>query len=283
MIDLHVHTTMSDGELTPKEIITLAKKEGIKVIAITDHDTIDGISQAREECIKNGIEFIPGIELSAIDNGKEVHVLGYYIDEKNIEFNEFCNKSIQKRNERNIKFVDLLNRLNVDISMEEIQNSTDSRVISKIHFADCLLKRKNTTYFREAFKKYFNKKEFKCIKGEFPSVEECIKNIKKAGGVAVLAHPKILNHNQQVLEEKIKEYKSFGLDGVECYYTGHTNSEMREYCNLANKYDLFVTGGTDYHGPVVSPVVKLGRGLKDNVHITDYSIIENMRKNVILN
>lgn len=283
MIDLHVHTTMSDGELTPKEIITLAKKEGIKVIAITDHDTIDGISQAREECIKNGIEFIPGIELSAIDNGKEVHVLGYYIDEKNIEFNDFCNKSIQKRNERNIKFVDLLNRLNVDISMEEIQNSTDSRVISKIHFADCLLKRKNTTYFREAFKKYFNKKEFKCIKGEFPSVEECIKNIKKAGGVAVLAHPKILNHNQQVLEEKIKEYKSFGLDGVECYYTGHTNSEMREYCNLANKYDLFVTGGTDYHGPVVSPVVKLGRGLKDNVHITDYSIIENMRKNVILN
>ena len=283
MIDLHVHTTMSDGEFTPKEIITLAKKEGIKVIAITDHDTIDGISQAREECIKNGIEFIPGIELSAIDNGKEVHVLGYYIDEKNIEFNDFCNKSIQKRNERNIKFVDLLNRLNVDISMEEIQNSTDSRVISKIHFADCLLKRKNTTYFREAFKKYFNKKEFKCIKGEFPSVEECIKNIKKAGGVAVLAHPKILNHNQQVLEEKIKEYKSFGLDGVECYYTGHTNSEMREYCNLANKYDLFVTGGTDYHGPVVSPVVKLGRGLKDNVHITDYSIIENMRKNVILN
>ena len=273
MIDLHVHTTMSDGEFTPKEIITLAKKEGIKVIAITDHDTIDGISQAREECIKNGIEFIPGIELSAIDNGKEVHVLGYYIDEKNIEFNDFCNKSIQKRNERNIKFVDLLNRLNVDISMEEIQNSTDSRVISKIHFADCLLKRKNTTYFREAFKKYFNKKEFKCIKGEFPSVEECIKNIKKAGGVAVLAHPKILNHNQQVLEEKIKEYKSFGLDGVECYYTGHTNSEMREYCNLANKYDLFVTGGTDYHGPVVSPVVKLGRGLKDNVHITDYSII----------
>lgn len=283
MIDLHVHTTMSDGEFTPKEIITLAKKEGIKVIAITDHDTIDGISQAREECIKNGIEFIPGIELSAIDNGKEVHVLGYYIDEKNIEFNDFCNKSIQKRNERNIKFVDLLNRLNVDISMEEIQNSTDSRVISKIHFADCLLKRKNTTYFREAFKKYFNKKEFKCIKGEFPSVEECIKNIKKAGGVAVLAHPKILNHNQQVLEEKIKEYKSFGLDGVECYYTGHTNSEMREYCNLANKYDLFVTGGTDYHGPVVSPVVKLGRGLKDNVHITDYSIIENMRKNVVLN
>ena len=167
--------------------------------------------------------------------------------------------------------------------MEEIQNSTDSRVISKIHFANCLLKRKNTTYFREAFKKYFNKKEFKCIKGEFPSVKECIKNIKKAGGVAVLAHPKILNHNQQVLEEKIKEYKSFGLDGVECYYTGHTNSEMREYCNLANKYDLFVTGGTDYHGPVVSPVVKLGRGLKDNVHITDYSIIENMRKNVVLN
>lgn len=282
MIDLHVHTNKSDGELEPKEIIQLAKKEGVKVLAITDHDTTDALKEARIECEKNNIEFIPGIELSSIDNGKEVHILGYYIDENNREFKEFCNESIEKRNKRNEKYIELLNSLNVDISINDIKQVTKSRVISKIHFADCLLKKKYTTYFREAFKKYFSKKQFKDIKADLPSVKECISSIKNAGGIAVLAHPKILNYNNQVLEEKIKEYKDYGLSGIECYYTGHSNSEMGLYKDLAKKNELIVTGGTDYHGPTVSPVVKLGRGFKDNVHMTDYSIVEGMQRRLVL-
>ena len=276
MIDLHVHTNRSDGELEPKEIIQLAKKEGVKVIAITDHDTTDALVEAREECVRNNIEFIPGIELSSIDNGKEVHILGYYIDETSREFKEFCDKSLEKRNKRNEKYIELLNSLNVNVSIDDIKQVTKSRVISKIHFADCLLKKKYTTYFREAFKKYFNKKNFKDIKAEFPSVEDCIKNIKNAGGIAVLAHPKILNYNSEVLESKIKEYKGYGLSGIECYYTGHSNSEVSLYKELSQKYDLITTGGTDYHGPKVSPVVKIGRGVKGNVNVTDYCMVEDM-------
>lgn len=277
MIDLHVHTHMSDGEYAPSEIINLAKKEGVRVVSITDHDTLEGIQEAKTEGEKQGIEIVPGVELSSLDNGKEVHVLGYYIDPNNKDIKELCSYNVRKRNERNNKYIELLNSMNVDISIEDVKKTTPSNVISKLHFAQCLLQKKYTTYFREAFKKYFTKKNFKDVRPDYPSVSETIKHIKNAGGIAVLAHPQILNLRYEVLEEKIREWKNAGLDGIECYYTGHTNIQVKKYNELANKYDLIVTAGTDYHGPTISPVVKLGRGMKDNVHITDYSLIDNMK------
>ncbi len=278
MIDVHIHTNKSDGEYMPTDVIKIAKNNGVKVLSITDHDTFEAINEIKQNIDKLEVELIPGVELSAKDNNKEVHILGYYFDHTNQELKDFCNKSVEKRNKRNEEYIKQFNSLGVNISYQDILKNTTSRVISKLHFANILYKKGYTTYFREAFKKYFNKKVFKDIKADFPSVESAIKVIRQAGGIPVLAHPKILNLNCEVLENKIKEWVGYGLGGIECYYTGHTNSDVHKFLNIANKYNLAITGGTDYHGPIVSPVVKLGTGMKNNVCLHDYELIIKMKQ-----
>ena len=242
MIDLHVHTNKSDGEYAPLKIVKMAKDNNVDVLAITDHDTVDGVLQVSEYAKQLQMELIPGIEISAKDNQKEVHILGYYIDYNSRELKEFCNKNVEQRNIRNRKYVEMFNELGVNITYDEVAQNAKTMVVSKIHFADLLLKKGYTTYFREAFKKYFNKKSFKDIKADSASVIEAIDIIKKAGGIPVLAHPKVLNWSQEVLEDKINMWSEAGLEGIECFYTGHTNSEQKQYLQIAKKYNLVVTG-----------------------------------------
>lgn len=266
MFDLHIHTTASDGELSPEEIVRLAAKNGVTTIAITDHDTISGLDQAIAEGKKLNIKVIPGIELNAhIEKGK-MHILGYNMDYKNIDFSNKMDELKQDRNERNIKFIQEFNKQNVNITLEDVKKYAFGEILAKPHFAQLLLEKNYIKDLEEAYSKYFNIYPMNTIKRKILFPKDAIQIIKKANGIAVLAHPVTLKLDDKQLEQVIQELKSYGLDGIECYNNIHTQKDIVRLTKIAHKYELLITAGSDFHGPTTTPNVELGRGKNNNIY-----------------
>lgn len=268
MIDLHVHTTASDGKYSPREVIKKAKEEGIDVIAITDHDNINGIKEAVLAGKEYEIKVIPGVEMSATFKN-EMHILGYYINYKDKEFLNFTNELIKKRKERNLKYIEYFNSIGIPMTIEDIRNLSDTDVLGKPHFAMYLVNNGYVKDTQEAFDKYFNSDELKKIRKEKFSPKEMIEKIISAGGIPVLAHPKLLYLADDELDNVVKELKEYGLKGIEVYHSEHDEDDVEKYKKLANKYKLIMTCGSDYHGEDRKYNVKLGTGKNNNVNITD--------------
>lgn len=246
LADLHIHTYYSDGLDSPASIVEKANTNNLAAIAITDHDSIAGITEAITAARKlANFQIIPGIELSTTDNGQDIHVLGYFIDYNNHIFTDRLKELRQAKTIRNQLIVDKLNQLGIEITLEEINNkalTADSR-IGRPHIAEVLYEKKLVKSIAEAFHKYLGDKGLAYIETKSISPEEGIDIIKQAGGAVVLAHPGIYNN-----ETLLKRLINYGLDGVEVNHPDHNLQTINTLKNIAKKNSLIITGGSDYHG-----------------------------------
>lgn len=249
--DLHIHTTFSDGDETPEEIVIRAKEVGLKSIAITDHDVVDGIEPAQSQGEKVGVAIIPGVELTTELPKAEVHILGYFIDYKRPELKEILSKIQECRRKRIYKMVEKLKKLGVDIDAEKVFTFASGASPGRPHVAKALVEMGAVSSIRNAFVKYLDWKGPAYVPHYKLSPSEAIKLILDSGGVPVYAHPATSGY-----DEIIPDLLSFGLKGIEVYYPGRSGQEIEYYLNLAKKYNLLVTGGSDYHGAIKR--VKLG-------------------------
>ncbi len=240
--DLHLHTNFSDGKLSPEQIVLKAKCSGLSAIAITDHDTIDGIDPAIKAGKKYNLEVIPGIELSAETNSEEVHILGFYIDWYNQDLRNKIKELVEARRKRIIKMIDKLSDIGIKLEYETMLNNLNPVSIGRPHLASALVENGYVSTISEAFDKFLNNNSPIYIAKQKLYPVEAIKIILKAGGIPVLAHPGYLQQNM------LDELVSFGLMGLEAFHPCLDVQISNYYCELAKKYDLLITGGSDYHG-----------------------------------
>lgn len=239
--DLHIHTTASDGAKTPSEIAEWARGKGAELIAVTDHDTVAGIAEAREAAREAGIAFIPGIEISARSNC-EVHILGYNVDCGDPYFVAAVEEVQAMRKRRNVLIGDKLRAMGITLDLDFGADG-----LGRLHIAQALVKAGYASEVQEAFDKYVGPKGSAFAETRRTSPLEAVKLITAFGGAAVIAHPKKYLHDR-TLEMLINGLKPFGLKGLETYYPKHTKDEEKALCAIADKYGLIRTGGSDYHG-----------------------------------
>lgn len=250
--DLHLHTLFSDGTYTPEELISQVAKSGLAAVAVVDHDTIDGIEPAIEAAKTKNIEVLSGIELTAEYASQEIHILGYLIDYKRKDLKEKLGVLQKNRIERIYRIVEKLRTLRIILKAQDIFEMSKLGTVGRLHVARVMLKEGIVGSIQEAFQKYIGDRCPAYVLGFRFSVREGIKLIKDAGGIPVLAHPYSLGR-----DDLIPEFIDYGLMGLEVYYPEHTQSMINFYLNLAKKYNLLITGGSDSHGNA-KPEVKIG-------------------------
>lgn len=255
--DLHTHSTASDGQYTPSELVGLAKEQGIEVLALTDHDTVDGIGEAIRAGERLGVRVLPGIELSAREY-HTFHILGYGIEPEAPGLEELCRRMKARRDERTNRLLAFLREKGVELTAAEVEDAAGGEIIGRPHFAQAMVRRGYVATNREAFDRYLDTEEYheKVVRGK-PPVKECIAAIRAAGGMASLAHPYQIGIGNDELDGLVRELAGYGLDAIECYYPKYTLEQERFYLHLAEKYGLHVTGGSDFHGEKVKPDVEL--------------------------
>ncbi len=260
LIDLHVHSDCSDGTLSPEEVVRYAKSKGLSAIALTDHDTVLGVTRAMEEGKKVGITVIPGIEFSANYMGKEVHMLGYFINHKQKDLLEKLDTLVENRKKRNLLILQKLKELNMPITFEDLGEGCHlDTVLTRAHFAAALLRKGYVNTRDEAFAKYIGAGKPAYVPREHFTATECIDMIHHAGGLAVLAHPKLYGYNNSEITQILKDLKSKGLDGVECIYCTHSKDEVAHLLQVCTNLKLYATGGSDFHGDN-KPNLDIGSG-----------------------
>ena len=257
--DLHIHSSYSDGVLSPEEIIDLAKKQGIKYISITDHDTI--AAQYISEINNAGVNVIPGIEFSTEYNDLEIHILGYFININNKRLNEAVNRLKISRVERTNKILEKLKEDNIHITIDEIAVDLDSS-IGRGHIANAIVRKGYADNYKEAFLKYLVKGKSAYVKGQKLTYKETLKIINEAGGIAILAHPGKIYRKIEI-ENIIKELKCYGLKGIEVYHPSHSKEQINSFYNLSKKYKLLITGGSDFHGAANKEIFLGSQGINE--------------------
>jgi len=249
--DLHTHSTASDGQYTPAELVRLAKERGVEVLALTDHDTVNGMDEAIAAGEQLGLQVVRGVELSA-DDYLNLHILGYEFS--TAVLTDWLDSLQDGRDDRKYRIRDFLRTKGLEIPLEEVDAEAAGGSVGRPHFARVMLRRGYVATRKEAFDRYLDTPEFQKIeKGTKPSAQECIERIKAAGGKVSLAHPYQIVLNGETLEKLVKRLKDYGLDAIECFYPIHTPEQTVEYSALAKKYGLYITGGSDFHGEKNKP------------------------------
>ncbi len=267
-IDLHIHSTASDGTLSPIEILNLAQKLNLGAIAITDHDTIDGSKEALSFGIPPSVKFLTGVEISAspppsFTCSGSFHILGYDIDLEDIVLNQTLEKLQQARRRRNPRILELLNRLGIELTLSEIQNAFGECQHGRPHIAQLIVKKGYAETIDEVFETYLGRGKPAYVDKYRVSCAKAIEIILNAGGIPVLAHPILLELDKDDrLEDLVITLKEMGLKGIEVYYPEHNPEQISCYTKIANQHNLLITGGTDFHG-VIKPEVKMGTGTGD--------------------
>jgi len=242
-IDLHLHTTCSDGLDTPEDIVKHALLKGYKAISITDHDTVDGVIRGIKIAQGTPLEVIPGIELSSVDGDDDIHILGYYMDIYDAEFKEKIALFAEKRSERAEEIVRSLNRLGLKINIKTVEKIAHGAPIGRPHIAEALLSESQVSTFNEAFYRYIGTNGPAYVP-KFPiSSGKAVALIRKSGGIPVLAHPAVSDRDD-IIEELIE----YGLMGIEAIHPFHSIEKQLYYEQLAAGYGLITTGGSDWHG-----------------------------------
>lgn len=280
LIDLHMHSSYSDGDLSPDELIKECIKNNIKTISITDHDTIEGNKNISLKYKNNDeIKIISGIELSARVSVGTMHILGYDIDINNRVLND---KIPVLKNNSIYHIIGLLTVLkkdyNITFSTEDIKELICSnKNIGRPDLAKLCIKYGYCKSVSDAFDKYLidSYEKIRSI-GKGISYKECIDLITVAGGIPVLAHPKTLKLNDNDLLKLIKNMKEYGLKGIEVYNSIHTKEDIEKYLKIASDLNLLISGGSDYHGEKTKPDIKLGTGKNNNLYIKKLSILSKI-------
>ena len=254
-IDLHIHTTASDGRFSPQQIVDKAARLGLGVVAICDHDTIDGIAPALEAARAwPQPTVIPGVEISTFAPGNEVHILGYFIDYNNPRLKTALAELRNSRQERAQTMIARLKKLNIDINWQQVQQLAGGGAVGRPHIAQVMLEKGYITSFTEAFDKYIGQGGSAYVEREKMTPAEAVEMIVRAKGLPVLAHPFTVTDP----EATVTELKPAGLVGIEAYYKDYSTDEIENLVSMAEKYDLIATGGTDYHGLDDSSEIMLG-------------------------
>lgn len=262
-LDLHSHSTGSDGTYTYEEIINIAINKNLKIISITDHDNINVQKNAIEYCKNKKTKYITGIEIST-EYENMLDVLGYGIDINDIRLNENLKKIQDYRFKRNDLMVEKLNDLGFEINLSEIREVAGSDIIGRPHIARILMNKGYVNTIEEAFNLYLGNSKKAFVPKIKLKPEKAIELITNAGGKAVLAHPKYITKSDDKLNQLIKKFKNFGLWGIEVYYSKHTKSDIERFRNIAIKNDLYITAGSDFHGDN-KPDISLGMEVEDEL------------------
>lgn len=305
MVDLHVHSTCSDGTYTPEELVDYAREKGLRAFALTDHDTVNGLDRAiryAEELRTRAVspvnsslnaadsslpaasvsdalvpqvpEVIPGIELSTEYQGKDIHMVGLFIDYHQPEFARYLEDFIRSRENRNEKMCALLREHGVDITYEALLGEFPGAVITRAHFARYLLSHGYIQSMKEAFDRYVGDHCPCFVPREKVTPAQAVELILGAGGVPVLAHPILYHMSDERLDNLVAELKKIGLVGIEAIYSTYNTAEERQIRGLAAKYGLKISGGSDFHG-ANKPKIDLGTGW-GKLYVPD-EVLENLR------
>ena len=275
VIDLHIHTTFSDGVLKPDEVVVLAESRGLAAIAITDHDTAAGIGEALAKGNENGIEVLSGIEMSTWHGDTSMHILGYCFDQKDSRFNNRLQLLQEGRDTRNARIIENLKQLGIKVDLSELTQYSAYGQTGRPHIARLLVDKGITKTIDLAFKQYLGRGAAAYAERFRFSAHDAIAMIREAGGIAVLAHPASLDPTLRSIPSLLGELRDKGLEGVEVYYPSHSPKAVKALLNMAEEFDLLITGGSDYHGMEKSGS-SAGEWLDKN-HIP-YDLVEALKK-----
>ncbi|MBQ2816993.1 MAG: PHP domain-containing protein [Clostridia bacterium] len=264
-IDLHMHSTASDGQLSPKELMKFAHSLGFKTVALADHDTLAGLPEARKQAMCLNMEFIGACEISA-GGSPEMHILGYGVDEDCDELQALFSRMRKARELRMEQFIHNLNERGVKISYEDVvtEAGNNENAVGRPHLGRALVRLGYASDLRDAFARYLVPGAPTFVTREKVSIEEAIKTINAAKGAPVLAHPALLRQDLKSVEKLVIYMKKLGLVGLECHHPSHDREKACMYRRVANKHGLVITGGSDYHGGQVAigqPLPMPGDGL----------------------
>lgn len=278
-IDLHIHSSASDGTLAPGEILSLAYRLNLGAISITDHDTVLGVKDALQIGIPESIKFITGVEISVTPPAffrfsGSCHILGYFIRLDDPELNRSLKMLQAARESRAPRIIERLEVLGIGLSMDEVLTVSGGGQIGRPHIARAMVNKHLVRSIHEAFDLYLGRGKPAYVDKYRMNCEQAIQIIANAGGIPVLAHPVLLNIRQnEVLEAFIRELKEMGLKGMEVYYPEHSIIHQRFYFDMAKRYELLMTGGSDFHGSL-KPDIQMGTGRGDLC--VPYEVYENL-------
>ncbi len=282
-VDLHAHTTASDGSLLPTTLVQHAHAIGLAALAVTDHDTISGLAEAAAEAGRLGLDFVPGVELSVEDKDGRFHLLGYGFDPN---FPELAEKLVDLRRSRalrNTQMADKMAALGLPVTMDDVRSAAkkhaedgeESEVIARPHFAQALIAKGVVGSVQEAFDKYLASGKPLYQAKEVLTPADAIALLHRAGGLAVMAHPGLIPLSRPALTARVKSLaEDAGMDGIEAYYSQHSAADTRFFLDLAREHHLLVTGGSDFHG-TPKPHVPLGVVVEGKA--APFEILENLR------
>lgn len=274
-IDLHTHSNRSDGTFTPAQVVEQAFDMGLYAVALTDHDTADGLAEARRRANALGsrrpFEFIPGIELSVSYMEKELHIVGLYLDTDSPEFAAALAALQRNRDARNEKMVRIMQRSGIDITLEKLRQDQGDGVLTRANFASYLLHTGVIASIQEGFDKYLDTGKPFYVPRQYMSPASAIELIHSVHGLAVLAHPLLYHFTDSTLDAAVAHLAGLGLDGLETWYSMNTGYDLQRMKKLADKYGLVYSGGSDFHGSN-KPHIKLGRG-RGRLHIPADSLL----------
>ncbi|MBR6311497.1 MAG: PHP domain-containing protein, partial [Oscillospiraceae bacterium] len=274
LIDLHTHSTRSDGSMTPTELVRHAKKCGLAAIALSDHDSVEGVAEAMAEGERIGVEVVPALEFS-VKSATETHILGYFVDIENAELKDALVRANEVRRLRNNRTCDELRKLGFDVTVEEALAIAPGGMIGRAHYARLLVEKGYTKSVREGFDKYMSVGKPAYCEQQALTAKEAIEVTHAAGGLAFCAHLHLIKLPDDELERFLTELKGYGLDGIEGYYTDYDDEMGERYRAMAERLGLAVSGGTDFHAKM-KPHISIGKGL-GNMAIP-YSVLENIKK-----
>lgn len=274
LIDLHTHSNKSDGSMTPTELVAHAAARGLKAIALSDHDTTEGIDEALEAGKKYGVEVVPAIEFS-VASDTETHILGFYIDYKSDLMKNVLESIFRVRRERIKNTCKKLRALGFDVTMEEALKIAPTGIIGRAHFARIMTDKGYISSVREGFDKYLANGRPAYDGTQYLTAKQAVELINDLGGVSFVAHPHLIRLSDPDLRAFLKELKTYGLSGIEGYYNEYTPEMQTYFQSLASELGLAVSGGSDFHAKM-KPHIEIGIG-QGNMEIP-YSVLENIKK-----
>lgn len=275
LIDLHMHTTASDGTDLPSEAVAKAASLGLEAIALTDHDTAAGVAEAAAAGKELGVEVVPGIEVSSDYRDNNIHILGYFIDPEAPALRTVLEWIRTERIARNEYVVNLLADDGFDISVEELRRLYPEAVLGRPHMAELLMRKGYVSSVREGFERYLGEGGKYYLPKRRISMARAVETILGSGGLAVLAHPLQYRYPRGEVTEMIEYAKSLGAAAIECFYSEHSAEDERWLLGIAERYGMGVSGGSDYHGTRKTHI-SMGSGTNDNLAIP-YEVLERLK------
>ena len=275
-VDLHLHTNWSDGAHPPAEVMAMAAQAGLRVVSVTDHDTVAGIPEARAAAAKLGLIFLPGIEISTRAEGTQ-HLLGYLFDPDHPAMQAICNRFSEMRRTRIAWALAFLAKRGIRLTLQEVRETAGCDQLGRPHVAAAMVKAGYAESIQEAFQNHLGTVDYYREERPKPPASEGISAIRAAGGVAVLAHPHSLGQEPEVLARTVGALKEMGISGMECHYGTYGAEETQRYERLAKRLGLVVTGGSDFHGLAVKPHINIGSGEDGRFQFGDLAVVEKLK------